>query len=275
MKYKSIISLFCTTALAVSSTTAFAAEIDMSKDVGETYTYYFLAPDDWFNKDKGAVNEDIGVFFWGYDDSGKGITSSNYPGEKMTPAPWIGKNVFEIEGVDSRYVGCVFNSFTEISPDDSTTNQNVTVSIDLSGYEEGDCLYDSKLTTGNFNGWIYVLDLDFVPYTAIIPPRPGQWFTLDNYKNNEDYYGAYNIEELPYDPSTSVYGDMDNDRTITANDALIILRASVGLNHMASAQIALADVDCDSSITAADALAVLRYSVGFDENDMIGTQYSI
>ena len=65
-------------------------------------------------------------------------------------------------------------------------------------------------------------------------------------------------------------GDIDDDQTITANDALIILRASVGLDSITPEQTSLADVDGDSTITSGDALAVLRASVGFTDNDKIG-----
>ena len=60
-------------------------------------------------------------------------------------------------------------------------------------------------------------------------------------------------------------GDVDSDRQITANDALMILRSSVGLESLTPEQEKLADVDGDGEITANDALAVLRYSVGLAE----------
>ncbi len=69
---------------------------------------------------------------------------------------------------------------------------------------------------------------------------------------------------------TGNLGDVDNDGQITANDALTILRTSVGLSELTPEQTKLADVDGDTEITANDALAVLRYSVGLaDENSPI------
>ena len=62
-----------------------------------------------------------------------------------------------------------------------------------------------------------------------------------------------------------IIGDVDGDGQITANDALTILRASLGMENLTPDQTALADVDSDGSITSADALAVLRYSVGLTD----------
>ena len=76
------------------------------------------------------------------------------------------------------------------------------------------------------------------------------------------------VENTP-EPIGSL-GDLDNDGAITANDALIILRVSVGLAELTPDETKLADVDGDTEIAANDALAVLRYSAGLaDENSPI------
>lgn len=77
------------------------------------------------------------------------------------------------------------------------------------------------------------------------------------------------LSEDPDNEKTDVgcLGDLDGDSAITANDALTILRASVGLSDLADDQTKLADIDADGQITANDALAVLRYSVGMAEDD--------
>ena len=73
--------------------------------------------------------------------------------------------------------------------------------------------------------------------------------------------------ENPDDKPKGTCGDVDGDGNITANDALMILRASVGMETLTPEQSALADVDGDGSVTANDALAVLRYSIGFIDED--------
>ena len=83
------------------------------------------------------------------------------------------------------------------------------------------------------------------------------------------------IPDKPYTPSTPdtpnyIYGDIDFDGNITANDALLILRSSVGLETFTTKQSALADIDSDNTITSNDALAVLRFSVGLVDNNNIG-----
>ena len=68
----------------------------------------------------------------------------------------------------------------------------------------------------------------------------------------------------------SLYGDLDGDGLITANDALIVLRASIGLETLTAEQTRLADIDSDAAVTSSDALEVLRYSVGLAANEKIG-----
>ena len=67
-----------------------------------------------------------------------------------------------------------------------------------------------------------------------------------------------------------IYGDLDGDEQITANNALTILRASVGMEKLTPDQRIIADVDNDGDITANDALAVLRNSVGMGDDNLVG-----
>ena len=59
-------------------------------------------------------------------------------------------------------------------------------------------------------------------------------------------------------------GDIDNDTNVSAADARLVLRASVGLETFTAEQIAAADVDGVEGISAADARLVLRASVGLE-----------
>lgn len=66
--------------------------------------------------------------------------------------------------------------------------------------------------------------------------------------------------------NAALVGDVfGNDNNVTAADARIILRASVGLETLTDAQKALADTNSDGRISAADARIVLRMSVGLEE----------
>ncbi len=60
-------------------------------------------------------------------------------------------------------------------------------------------------------------------------------------------------------------GDIDCDGRITAADARLALRASVGLEKFSEAQTLAADVDNNKSVTAADARTILRVSVGLEK----------
>ena len=89
---------------------------------------------------------------------------------------------------------------------------------------------------------------------------------------NDDYtYGTKALYPrgfgLIYSLNDRLCGDLDIDGQITANDALTILRKSVGQEKLTPEQKILADVDGDGEITANDALAVLRYSVGMADED--------
>ena len=61
-------------------------------------------------------------------------------------------------------------------------------------------------------------------------------------------------------------GDVDDDGQVTASDARIALRASVGLEALPSGRKAVADMDSDGEITASDARKILRIAVGLDKN---------
>ena len=59
-------------------------------------------------------------------------------------------------------------------------------------------------------------------------------------------------------------GDVDNDGEITAADARLALRGSVGLEEVTDAFLARADVDKSGAVEASDARTILRASVGLD-----------
>lgn len=80
-----------------------------------------------------------------------------------------------------------------------------------------------------------------------------------------------NPEPAPLDiPSSGILGDMDGDKQITSGDAMIILRASIGVAVLNGDQTKAADVDGDGSATSSDSIKVLRFSIGLDQSDTIG-----
>lgn len=60
-------------------------------------------------------------------------------------------------------------------------------------------------------------------------------------------------------------GYIDEDNVISAADARLVLRASVGLEELSARQRKAADIDKDLNISAADARIILRASVGLEK----------
>ena len=85
------------------------------------------------------------------------------------------------------------------------------------------------------------------------------------------YFGAfiqpvqiqlYRKLERESTPISDIPGDMDGDGMLSANDALAILRYSIGAAALTPAQLAIADVNGDGFVNANDALYVLRCALG-------------
>ncbi len=102
----------------------------------------------------------------------------------------------------------------------------------------GQCSADTKITDSKGNT---------VEGTALI----GTGMTLT-------FSGGKNL-------NLSVRGDIDGDGKISASDARLALRASVGLEKLTPAQEKAADIDKSTTITAADARLILRASVELEK----------
>lgn len=85
------------------------------------------------------------------------------------------------------------------------------------------------------------------------------------------FIGKYSGEKvLPYAINKKpepefILGDIDNNGQVTAADARLALRASVGLEKLTDVQKKASDADKNGQITAADARLILRASVGLEE----------
>lgn len=122
------------------------------------------------------------------------------------------------------------------------------------------CLYDC-----NFYLWSYSGSAE--------EPVFGQ-VTLDSYEEGDFYLVitpgshtddagsgliclyAYDVT-APYAP-----GDVNMDHYVTASDALIVLRAALGISPIEGEGAPLADINGDGSISADDALVILRTAMG-------------
>ncbi len=78
--------------------------------------------------------------------------------------------------------------------------------------------------------------------------------------------------------ASDIPGDVDLDGRVTAEDALLVLRASAGTDELNATQRKLADVTYDGKVNSVDALRILLYisgsisdlgNVGSEEGDDI------
>ena len=64
----------------------------------------------------------------------------------------------------------------------------------------------------------------------------------------------------------TIRGDRDNDLSVTAYDAYVILKDSLN-NSFEESALQLIDMDCDTQITAYDAYSVLKKSISATVSD--------
>ncbi|MDR1713512.1 MAG: dockerin type I repeat-containing protein, partial [Coriobacteriales bacterium] len=67
---------------------------------------------------------------------------------------------------------------------------------------------------------------------------------------------------VPDPPLGAASGDVDQDGAVSIADAVLLLRAAIGLDELSPAAFAAADVDGDGVLTMADALITARRAVG-------------
>ena len=72
--------------------------------------------------------------------------------------------------------------------------------------------------------------------------------------------------------ASAIYADVDGDNELTAGDARVALRISVGLEQATSTIVENCDLDYDGKITAGDAREILRISVGYGRSDDSGAE---
>ncbi len=84
---------------------------------------------------------------------------------------------------------------------------------------------------------------------------------MGQYSGEKTFPYIINKKPEPVD----VLGDVDNDGKVSAADARLALRASVGLEKFTEIQTKTADADKDGKVSAADARLILRASVGLEK----------
>ncbi len=195
--FKKFISLILTAAMMSA---VMCAVVSVSATAEEKVTYYFLAPDNYCNTEMGALNEYVGYYYWEPNEN------AAWPGEKATPAPEVGSNVFKIEIGNNDETGTViFNAFVDPGyPADPEMAKfaHQTVNIDL---EEDD-----------YYGMIYVL-YDDDEYKSVdefsgAVTTSGGWFSIN--PNDDNYYRNY-IDGFKPAPLPSLDKAHHKDDTVT------------------------------------------------------------
>jgi len=204
-----VISILLSAAMLVATLCVGFGAVAASADEN-TYTYYFLAPDNYFKTDKGAYNDKVGAYWW----TGEPLPGA-WPGVEMTAAPEVGDNIFKVD-VPKKTVQVIFNAGFDAQNDPELLKQaHQTEDIGTEGYEGDECPYDddaNPIETDNFDGWVYVLKIGATnDGTAVsdATTTAGAWFKLDDYKNYDEYYGTYGFA------ADNGNGTTDNDTTST------------------------------------------------------------
>ena len=100
-----------------------------------------------------------------------------------------------------------------------------------------------------------------VSYTA---PADGKYFFQWRYKKDasrDNYFDCGYVDDVELIPVSPVIGDVNGDNSVSALDALMVLRYSLSLIELTDSQIILADIDNNGRVDANDALKVLRMSL--------------
>lgn len=108
-----------------------------------------------------------------------------------------------------------------------------------------------------------LLDFDIEAAVAILAENEDA--SIFNKKVNEAVIDL--VDDLLtgiFEENNVMAGDVDGNGELTAADARLALRASVGLEDLSATQVKAADVDGTAGIAAADARLILRASVGLE-----------
>ncbi len=130
---------------------------------------------------------------------------------------------------------------------------------------QSETLYDLKSPVGGyaFDGWYLTADLTGEKLAYIPAETVGDMILYAKWITFEEQEARQREENEAYARSLH-YGDLDLDDKITAADARLALRVSVGLENLSAEALRRADIYDSGIITPANARAILRISVGLD-----------
>ena len=110
-------------------------------------------------------------------------------------------------------------------------------------------------------------DVISIPFQVPDSAAAGTVYTVSVSAVANDFQGV----KFPVDPASGtitvggqapVMGDVDGDGRVAVNDAILALRAAIGLATLTPDQIARADINKHGTVDVSDAVAILRLAVG-------------
>ena len=130
---------------------------------------------------------------------------------------------------------------------------------------DSETLYSIKSPVGGyaFDGWFLTEDFSGERLTYIPEDMIGDLILYAKWITFEEQEARKKADNEAYARSLH-YGDLDFDDRITAEDARLALRVSVGLEALSPEALRRADIYDSAVITSANARALLRIAVGLD-----------
>ena len=130
---------------------------------------------------------------------------------------------------------------------------------------DSETLYDVKSPVGgySFDGWYLTEDFSGEPLTRIPEDTVGDIILYAKWTTFEELEARDRAEKEAYARSLH-YGDLDLDGNLSAADARLALRLSVGLEQLSPEALRRADIFDTGIVTAANARSILRVAVGLD-----------
>ncbi len=208
------------------------------------------------------------------------ITWKNYDGSVLATAEANYGDVVEYTGKQptrpsDRYYVYTFREFEKLGENEYIARYDETERI----YQikwinwNGDVLYS---TEASFDAPVeYVGELPTHPADAVFEYEFAEW--EKKIKGDEITYTAiFKAKKTEIVPKrTRVFGDANNDGAIDSNDALLMIRHSIGLDKLKGEDFLFADVDENSVVDTGDAVTTLRYSVGFRDIEKMGQKIEV
>ncbi len=154
-----------------------------------------------------------------------------------------------------------FGDFPEAFPDSSLDNIN-RIRMQLTNIVDLNKLTDDGVTEAPYCTYIY---FDNVIATTGDAGGDNELITLDEYLAGPPEWWPVDPILPPWpkpQPPKIIWGDVDDDGDVDADDALKVLHHSIGKVTLTGVPLAVADVNKDDEVDTDDALLILHYSIG-------------